>query len=84
MEPQATVLFLDQDYCTSPWTVKLVDGTNIQHFLDMGPHFIIHVGRYTSVVLLEGHQICHLYFVFNQSSLVQVQVTAYKQVFPFE
>ena len=76
--------FLDQDYCASPWTVQLLDSTNIQHLLDMGPHIIVHVGRYTLVMLLEGHLICYLYFVFDQSSFAQAQVTVYKEVLPFE
>ena len=50
----------------------------------MGPHIIIHVGRYTSVVLFEGHLIHYLYFMLDQSSFAQVQVAAQKQVFPFE
>ena len=49
-----------------------------------GPHIIIHVGRYMLVTLLEGCLICYLYFVFDQSSFAQVQVTACKQVLPFE
>ena len=57
---------------------------NIQHLLDMGPHVVIHVGRYTSIALFEGHLIHYLYFMLDQSSFAQVQVTAYKQVFPFE
>ena len=68
------VLLPDQDYCASPWTVQLTGSTNIQHLLDMGPHIIIHMMGYASVMLFEGHPICHLYFMFNQSSFAQVQV----------
>ena len=48
------LLFLDQDHCTNPQTVWLLDGTNIQHFLDMGPHIIIPVRRHMSLCLLRG------------------------------
>ena len=68
----------------APRAVQLLDGTNIQHFPDMGPHIIVHVRGYASVALCEGCPICYLYFVLNQSSFAQVQVTALKQVFPFE
>ena len=44
MEPQAPILLLAQDYCASPWTVLLLNGTDVQHFLEMGLHIIIHVG----------------------------------------
>ena len=37
-----------------------------------------------SVALFEGHPICYLYFMLDQSSFAQVQVVACKQVFPFE
>ena len=83
-QPQAAIFFPAQDHCTSPWTVQLPDDTSIQHFLDMGPHVIIHVRRYTLVVLLEGCPVCYIYFMLDQSSFAQVQVTAHKQVFPFE
>ena len=43
-EPQAPVLLSDQDQHASPWTVQLPDGTNVQHFLEMVLHVIIHVG----------------------------------------
>ena len=66
------------------WTVWLPDSTNIQHLLDIGPHIVVHVGWYTSVTLLEGCPIHHLYFVFDQSSFTQVQITVCKQVFPFQ
>ena len=82
--PSSSILLLDQDYCASPLTVQLPDSTFIQHLLDMGPHVIIHVGRYMSVVLFERHLICYLYFMFDESNFTQVQVTACKQVFPFE
>ena len=42
-EPQAPVLLSDQDHHASPWAVQLLDGTNVQHFLEMGLHIIIHV-----------------------------------------
>ena len=45
----------------------------------MGSCIVIHMRRDTSVVLIEGLLICHLYFVLTQSSLAQVQVTACKQ-----
>ena len=61
-----------------------MDSTNVQHFLDMDPHIAVHVRRYMLVMLLEGCPICHLYFVFDQSSFAQVQVTMHKQVLPFE
>ena len=41
----------------------------------MDPHVVIHVGRYTSVAFFEGCLIYHLYFVFDQTSFAQVQVT---------
>ena len=37
-----------------------------------------------SVMLLEGCLICYLNFMFDQSSITLVQVTAGKQVFLFE
>ena len=43
-ESQAPILLLDQDNCTSPWTVQLLDGTNVQYFIEMGLYIIIHVG----------------------------------------
>ena len=58
-----------QDHCTSPWTVRFPDGTNIQHFLHMGPHIIVHVRRYTSVMLLKGHSICYLFFGLIRAGL---------------
>ena len=61
-----------------------MDSTNIQHFLDMGPHIIVHVRGYTSIMILKGHLICQHYFVFGQSSFAHIQVTMCKQVFPFE
>ena len=36
------------------------------------------------MALLEGHLICYLYFMLDQSSFTQVQVAVLKQVFPFE
>ena len=42
--------------------MQLLDGTNVQHLLDMGPHIIIHVRRYMLVMLLEGHPIHYLQF----------------------
>ena len=50
----------------------------------MGPHLIVHARWYMSVMLLEGHPIYYLYFIFDQSSFAQVQVPAGKQVLPFE
>ena len=50
----------------------------------MGPHIIIHVGRYTSVAVFEGHLICYLYYMLDQSCFAQVQVAVHKQVFLFE
>ena len=50
----------------------------------MNCHMIVHVGRYISVALFEGHLIHYCYFVFVQSSFAQVQVTACKHVLPFE
>ena len=49
-----------------------------------GPHVVICVRRYTLVTFLEGHLICYLDFMFDQSSFTQVQVTVGKQMFPFE
>ena len=80
----AAVLLPDQDYCTSPWTVWTLDITDIQYLLDMGVHIIVYVGRYMSVMLLEGCLIHYLYFVFGQSSFTEVQITVCKQVLPFE
>ena len=56
-EPQATIFLPDQDYCASPQTVPLMDNTDIQHFLDMGPHVIVHMRGYAPVMLFEGHLI---------------------------
>ena len=50
----------------------------------MGPHIIIHMRGYVPVMLFEGHLICQLYFMLDQSGFAQIQVTAYKQVLPFE
>ena len=50
----------------------------------MGPHVILHVRRYTLVLLFKGHPICYVYFMLDQSSFAQVQVTGGKRVFPFE
>ena len=85
-EPQAAVLLPDQDYCASPWTVWLSDSTNIQHLLGYGPsHVIIHDGEvYITNVLWRVSYPCHLYSMFDLSSFAQVQVTACKQVLPFE
>ena len=57
---------------------------DIQHFLDMGPHVILHVRGYVPVMLLKGHLVWQLYFMLDQSSSAQIQVTVCKQVFSFE
>ena len=69
---------------SSPWTVWLVHYTNIQQFLDKGPHVVIHMGRHMSVTLLKGCLIHLFYLVFDQGSFAQIQVTVCKQVLPFE
>ena len=61
-----------------------MDSTNIQHFLDMGPHIIVHMGRYASIMLFKGRFICQSYFVLGQSSFAQIQVAVCKQMLPFE
>ena len=71
-KPQATILFPNQHHCTCPQIVQFMDGPNIQHFLDMGPHVIVHVGRYASIPLLERGLVCEPDFMLNQSSLTQV------------
>ena len=49
-----TSFYWSRDYCTSPWTVQFLDGTNIQYLLDMGPHMSsymrggIHAGNVSS------------------------------------
>ena len=45
-----------------------MDGPNIQHFLDMDPHIIVHMGRYASIPLLKRGLIGEPDFMFNQSS----------------
>ena len=40
----------------------------------MGPHIIIHVRGYASVMFLEGHMIYYLNFMFHQSSFTQVRL----------
>ena len=75
-KPQASILFSDQDYCASPWTLQLPDGTNIQHLLEMGLHIIIHMLGYTSVMLFERCHICQLNPVLDQGCLAQVEVAA--------
>ena len=70
--------FSDQDYCASPWTLWLPDGTNIQLFLEMGLHIFVHMQGYTLVMHLERCHICQLKLVLDQVCLAQVQVTAGK------
>ena len=50
----------------------------------MGPHIIVHMMGYVPVMLLKGCLVCQLYFMLDQSSFAQIQVTVCKQVFPFE
>ena len=49
-----------------------MDGPNIQHLLDMGPHIVIHMGRYTSIPLLKRGLIGEPDFMFDQSSFAQI------------
>ena len=35
-------------------------------------------------MLLKGYLVCQFYFMLGQSSFAQIQVTACKQVFPYE
>ena len=55
--------------------MQLPDGTIIQNLLEMGLHVTIHMWGYTSVMLLEGCQICQLYLMLDQGCLTEVQVT---------
>ena len=48
-----------------PMDVQFLDGTNVQHFLEMALHIIIHMRGYALVMLLEEYLVCYFDFVFN-------------------